>query len=205
MVVSLNAIQIIGLLALVLVIPIYQGVRNWREVRTRQQMAATRGWRYSEQGWKALFKSTYSMAGTTPNGTVWILKRVQRNKRWEFIWSSPNKLLPYGKLLILPREVMITSGYTAQANLRQTSYGSKEWQAEYALLTTHDALGKRFFNKEIELALLNWPRWPALGSLEKVDWSVGELVICGRHQKDWLALDRIVVLGTALIENAKRQ
>ena len=204
-IVQLDAVQIAGLLALVVILPIYQGYRNWREHRFRKMMADARGWRYTSQGWKVLIGSTYSMAGTTTSGIVWEVKQIKRTQQWTFAWSSRNRLLPYGMLAIYPRHATIGLQRNGQKNLRSLVVGSNMWQAEYVFMTTHDILAERCFSREVELALLNWPRWPAPGCLENVIWNRDELKISGRYHNDWLTLDRIVILGTALVENAAHQ
>jgi hypothetical protein len=198
---QLTPIHAAGLLALVLIIPVYQGYRNWRAHQARQRMAVARQWRYSSRGWRANFKSTFSMAGSTPSGVIWQLKRVDSDRRLWLVWTAPTRLLPYGTLVILPRHVDRLPAHLDKANLRQMEVGSQQWQMTYELLTTHDLLGQRFFNREIELALLDWPVWPASGALHDIVWQRHQLRIRCRLHTDPLCLEKIVILGTMLIEN----
>ena len=204
MLVELDAIQVLGLLALVTIIPIYQGLRNWRENGLRRQAAMANGWRFTERGWRSLLRSTYSMAGTTPNGTVWEFSRVQKGRQYYFVWFSRNARLPYGTLVILPKGVAVLPEDSGRLNLRTMTVGGDAWRAAYKLLATHDMLGQRYFGREIELALSDWPRWPEPGAMEEVVWRRDGLSIRVRHKNDWLTLDRTILLGTALVENAGR-
>lgn len=204
MLVQLDTIQILGLIALVTIIPIYQGFRNWRENGLRRQAATANGWRYTDRGWRSLFRPGYAMAGTTPNGTVWELGRVQQGRTYYFLWSSRTARLPYGTLVILPRSITVLPEHARRLNLRTMSVGSDQWRSAYKLLATHDVLGQRFFNREIDLALLDWPRWPEPGSLEEVVWKRDGLTIRIRQKNDWSTLNRVIVLGTALVENAEQ-
>jgi hypothetical protein len=202
MAVQLDALQILGLLTLVMIIPTYQGIRNWRENGLRRQAAMANGWRFTDRGWRSLFRSTYSMAGTAPNGAVWEFGRVQKGRQYYFVWSSRNVHLPYGTLVILPRGVAVLPAHTKRLSLRSMAVGSDEWRVAYKLLATHDLLGQRYFSREIELALLEWPRWPEPGAMEEIVWRRDGLFIRVRHKNDWMTINRIVVLGTTLVENA---
>jgi hypothetical protein len=197
-----DAMQSFCFAAMTLVIPVYLGFRNWRENKARQQMAQANGWRYSRRGWKGVFEPVYSIAGTTPGGIVWELTRVQRNRQWFFLWSARKPLLPYGILMIRPREAAVWPEVDLQHNLRQVTIGDEAWQKGYVLLATHEVLGERFFNREAELLFMNWPSWPAPAALEGLVWTREQLSIWVRHHNDWLSLDRIVNVGTTLVENA---
>lgn len=191
------------LLALLLVLPIFQGIKNWRENRLRQRTADAYGWRYWNRGWnRVLLRPSYEIAGTTPEGVVWELRRVQRKRQLYFVWSSLQRLLPYGALIIRPRQAGARASNRMKEGAHQVEVGSERWQSEYVMWTTHTMLAQKYFNQEVELAMTDWPQWPAPGSLEEIIWDRERLVIRVRQHNDWFALNQIVVLGTALVDNA---
>lgn len=188
----------------VLAIPLYQGFRNWQENKLRQQTAEAHGWRYRNRGWNRMFAGpSYEIAGTTPRGIVWELKRVRKKRQLYFLWRSQHRLLPYGVLVILPRHEK--QAKDLPVNFRHLDVGSARWQSEYVLWTTHSVLSEKYFNREVELAMADWPPWPAPGSLESIIWNRDQLSILVRQHNDWFALKQIIVLGTALVDNAVQQ
>lgn len=199
---QLDAIQAIGLLALVTIIPLLQGIKNWRENRWRRHMADAHGWRHSNRGWKSLLGPDYTVAGTTPAGIVWEVRRIQQQRHWFLLWSSRHRLLPYGKMCIRPRQGDKWADWAKREKIHRVTVGSPRWQNQYVLWATHDMLGQRYFNQEAELAMMRWPHWPSPGALEDITWNPDWVVIRVRHHKDWSVLNRIVVLGTALVDNA---
>lgn len=189
---------------LTLAIPLYQGIRNWRENKLRQQTADAHGWRYRNRGWNRMFASpSYEIAGTTAGGIVWELRRVRKKRQLYLLWRSQERLLPYGMLVIRPRHAK--NGGNLPVSFRQVDAGSHRWQSEYVFWTTHNMLSVKYFNREVELAMADWPQWPAPGSLENIIWTRDQLSILVRQHNDWFALNQIVVLGTALVDNAVQQ
>ncbi len=201
---ELDPLYIMGLIILVTVIPAYRGWNCWQEHKSRRQAVESNGWRYSDRGWRMFFSSTYSLAGTTPHGVVWHFRRIQKGQQWLFLWSANNSLLPYGTFRIQPRKAAALLQEDAYQHLRHVAAGSPGWRESYSLTVTHNVLGDRFFSAEVEDALSDWPNWPDLGALEEVIWTKKELVVRARYKNDWPTVNRVVFLGTALVENACR-
>ena len=195
----MNTLQIIGFLTLVLLVPLYRTVISWRNHIRRRQSATAMGWRLSPFNFQTLWQANYMIAGTTINGIVWELTRIKQGNLFYFFWSTDDVPLPYGMLQVLPRQMAVTK--TVSPIVREVSYGSREWQAHYVVLTSHRQLVKRYMSTEMELSLLHWPTWPTPGALEKIIWHQDGLTIYGRYQDDWATLNRIALLGIALVEN----
>jgi hypothetical protein len=201
---ELELLQIIGLLVLVTVIPLYRGWQFWLLHKSRRAVAEAEGWRYSDQGWRIFFSSTYSLAGTTGSGLVWHFRRDQKGRRWLFDWSSQNNLLPYGVLHMLPQEAGKRRQQKRSPHLRAVAVGSQAWQEQYKFIATHAILSERVFSEEADRVMLEYPSWPAPGALEEIVWNQKELFIRVRYKNDWPTVRRIVRLGTVLVENAAR-
>lgn len=204
-VVEFDLLEIIALLTLVTAVPVFQGWRNWYGHKLRRQAAEANGWRYTRPGLRTYFSSAYSMAGTSPSGFVWHFRRLQRERQWFYEWSSQNNLLPFGAFIIQPRSATTLPWKERFPHLRPVTVGSHSWREAYKVLVTHDILSERFFSHEVELALSHWPGWPKQGALEKIVWEPDALSICVRYKIDWPTIDRVIILGTALVENVDRE
>ena len=195
------------LASLLVVFSIYWIISGWQIRQRRRQKTAERGWRYSQTLLQACFRSTYIMAGTTPNHIVWELRRSQKKGILLFIWTTTFAPLPYGLICILPRRASVV--HQQKPMLRLSIWQHERWQnpalADYVVLTSHQQLGERFLTTEVALALSHWPEWPLPGALEEVKWSHDGLEIQARYGEDWVTADRLVALGTALVGNTSSQ
>ncbi len=196
-----SSIFIIILISLLLGISLYFTVSGWHIHRQRQRATADRGWRYSNSLIHSLLRSAYIIAGTTPNGIVWELRRSQRKSKLLFVWTTSAAPLPYGLIRILPRRASVS--HQNHPLMHLTVWQQEQWQqpalAEYVMLTSHQRLGERFLTPEVALALSHWPEWPLPGALEAVNWSRERLEIEVRYVGDWATADRLVALGAALV------
>lgn len=165
---------------------------NYTHNRRWYQEATKRGWFYTQALWR---RRKYHLAGTTANGVVWELSRIERDEHFYYRWLTHSRPLPFGSLTILPRAKVTVSGQPS----RSIAVGSAAWQARFAVFASHDQLAVRTVVPEVELELTDWPLWPELGSLERVVWNQHRLEIYGRFQRDWITLDRLVALGEALV------
>lgn len=200
-----SVIVFAGLIGLFLIISVYQAFRNWQDHQVRRQMAAAHHWRYSGRGWRMIFRTAYTISGSTPSGVIWQLKRVTSERRLWLTWTAYTKLLPYGQLVIRPRQSDDPFPGVDRRHLRPMNAGGHQWQGAFTMLATHDVLGQRFFDQEIEMILLDWLSWPAAGSIQEIVWQRGQLGIRCRYHPDPRHLERIAALGTTLIENVARQ
>ena len=196
-----SSIFLVILMSLLLGMSLYFTIFSWRTHKQRQRATADRGWRYTNSLIHSLFRSTYIIAGTTPNGIVWELQRSQKKGKLFFNWTTSAAPLPYGLIRILPRRASVS--HQSHPLLRLTSWQHEQWQqpalAEYVVLTSHQRLGERFLTPEVALALSHWPEWPLPGALESVNWSRERLEVEVRYVGDWATADRLVALGAALV------
>lgn len=162
--------------------------------------ARKRGWRFQPQPWWRRWRRQYRLAGTTPQGAVWELRRVQRSGVFLFRWVTYDKPLPYGSLLLLPQARALAE--PKQRDLQPVQLEDVSWQARFLLLATHQRLGERYVGVAVRHFLHMWPLWPQVGALEDVQWNQTRLLINGRFDRNWETIDRIVALGTALVEEA---
>ncbi|MEM7117431.1 MAG: hypothetical protein AAF614_33675 [Chloroflexota bacterium] len=165
---------------------------NYKHIRQWQAAAQTRGWRYRQSIWQ---RRNYGLAGSTAEGVIWELERVQRNGYYLYRWRTFSCLLPFGSLVILPRAQVATTGERG----RTVAIGSDEWQARFVVYTSHDQLAEWIISPEVEKAIRAWPIWPEMGAVERIVWNQNRLEIYGRFQRDWVTLDRMVTFGETLV------
>ncbi len=190
---------LLGLLLLALLTGVYAAVANQRRHKERARQANERGWRYAPGGWQPIFKTNYRLTGSTMRGIVWELDRVWRDGRLEFIWRAAKAPLPYGALVILPAQTEKNPDpLVAPFNLHRVRPLPPHWPPDYELFATHNALAERCLDTAVTQILHQYPPWPQPGSLGRIVWRQKSLIIVGCYENDWVALDRIVALGTAL-------
>lgn len=191
------------LATLLIAFSLYWGVSGWQLHQQRRQKTADRGWRYANSLWHSLLRSAYVIAGTTPNGIVWELRRSQKKGVLFFVWTATAAPLPYGLIYILSRRTAPLP--TEQPRRHLAIWQHERWQnpalVDYVVLTSHQQLGERFLTTEAAVALSYWPEWPLPGALEEIMWNDAGLEIRARYLGDWITADRLVALGTALVSN----
>ena len=186
------------LIMLLLVVQAAIGLAGQRHYLAWQAEAGKRGWRFQSQPWWRRWRRQYRLAGTTAQGAVWELRREQRGGVFLFRWVTYDKPLPYGTLLLLPQARALAE--PERHGLQRVLMGDRVWQTRFLLLSTHQLLGERHITPMVQEMLAGWPFWPQAGALEEVRWEGGVLVINGRFDRNWATIDRIVALGTALVE-----
>lgn len=185
--------QIMGVLLLFLAgVQLLAVMAGQRRYAAWRRAAEQRGWRFQQRRWG---RWHYRLAGTTVQGAVWEMYRVQQGGVFLFRWRTFDKRLPYGKLLLLPQGAEVQP-----EGMQRVLLGDGVWQTRFVLLATHQLLGERYVTGAVRQVLAAWPLWPQPGALESVVWDAGGLVINGRFHDNWETIDRMVALGTALLE-----
>jgi len=191
------------LVGLVIAISIYLGFSRRQRHLQRQRGTAKRGWRYTNSLLHSLFRTDYVIAGRIPDRTIWEMRRTHKRGLLLFIWTTSDAPLPYGLIRIRPRRA--ATAHSSQPDIQLAVWQNKSWQqpilSDYMVLTSHQQLGDRFLTQEVALALSYWPEWPLPGALEEVTWDHHILEIQVRHFDDWATVDRLVILGTALVSS----
>ncbi|MCP4362438.1 MAG: hypothetical protein GY796_30905 [Chloroflexi bacterium] len=190
-----------GLILLALVTAVYTVSHNWRQHQERSQQAQLRGWRYAASDWRYFLKPHFQLAGTTPTGKIWEMNQRWQNGRLLFVWQTKSTRLPYGIIKILPSQFKLESApsqFPMKLHLLQPFV--KDWPDTLQIFTSHDQLAHTFFGPAIIKKLYPFPVWPERGSLQGLVWQQNTLLIVGHFENGWEVLDRIVALGTALIE-----
>jgi len=193
-----------GLLLLALLTGLYAAAANQRRHKERARQAGERGWRYAPGGWQPVFKTNYRLTGSTMRGVIWELDRVWRNGRLEFIWRAEKAPLPYGAVVVLPAQMEEAPDLlVAPFKLHRIRPLPPNWPPDYELFATHNALVERCLGTAVIHILRQYPPWPQSGSLGRIVWQQKSLIIVGRYENDWAALDRIVALGEALTDGCR--
>ena len=201
-------VLLIILVSLLVGTSIYLAVSSWKTHQQRRQKTAERGWRYTNTLLQSLRHTSYTIAGTTPNGIIWEMQRNQKKDKLLFTWITESAPLPYGLIHVLPRQASVSQqGHLPTIQL--LIWQHERWQnpalSDYVIFTSHQQLGERFLTSEVALALSHWPGWPFPGALEEIKWSQKSLEIQVRYLGDWTTADRLVALGTALVSNISPQ
>ncbi len=193
-----------GLLLLALLTGVYTAVANQRRHKKRARQASERGWRYAPGGWQPIFKTNYRLTGSTMRGVIWELDRVWRDGRLEFVWQAQKAPLPYGALVVLPAQTEESPDHLVMPfKLHRIRPLPPNWPSDYELFATHNALAERCLGTAVIHILRQYPPWPQSGSLGRIVWQQKSLIIVGRYENDWAALDRIVALGEALTDGCR--
>jgi len=191
------------LVGLAIAISIYLGFSRWQRHLQRQRGTAKRGWRYTNSLFHSLFRTNYVIAGQIPARSIWEMRRTHKRGLLLFVWTTSDARLPYGLIRILPRRAAVN--HSGQPAIQLAVWQNKSWQqpilSDYVVLTSHQQLGERFLTQEVALALSHWPEWPLPGALEEVTWDPHILEIQVRYFDDWATVDRLVALGTALVNS----
>ena len=195
-------ILIAGLFLIVVTIGGYTAVNNWRIHQEWQREATQRGWRYTTVRWKQFFsKPSYRIAGTTTNGIVWELHRPMDKGQLRISWHTHKAHLPYGTLTIFPEGSKRPLSNNL-VPLKQKTMSAKlpTWPGNYLIFTSHTQLATRSFSESVANLLQQYPEWPQNGSLEKLIWRPNSLSIVCLYQNGWTTIDRMVTLGTTLVQ-----
>ena len=183
------------LILITLIIASLWGGWNWRTHHERQHAAEKRNWRYQPGFVAAVLGRPFRVAGSTPSGAIWEMEPRKNNGRFTFHWHSKEAHLPYGKLIILPRDMAAT---TSLPEMHAHEVGSRHWQARFVTFVTHDQLAENFITTTLENDLKSWPDWPQPGALLKISITSTDLTIIAHQQSGWLGRDRLAALGDAL-------
>ena len=128
------------------------------------------------------------------------MRRVEEGSQLQWRWQTANAILEHGFLQIWPRSLFEQESLPQDLIKHQAiNIGSKKWQNQFVLLTTHQFLMKSYLTPELEDAML------ALSdkALVKVRWERDLLQINGRYYDDWSLIERIVEMGTLLTTRHK--
>ncbi|VAW42742.1 hypothetical protein MNBD_CHLOROFLEXI01-3216 [hydrothermal vent metagenome] len=202
-------ILIVGLFLIVVVIAGFTAVSNWRTHQEWRREATQRGWRYTTVRWKQFAKPSYRIAGTTANGIVWELHRSMHKGQLRFSWQTNDAHLPYGTLAMFPMgskqlAPVKTEGplYNNLEPLKQKAMPAKPptWPDKYLIFASHNQLAAHLLLESVANVLNQYPDWPQNGSLEKLTWNPNRLFIVCLYKNEWTALDKLVALGTALVQ-----
>jgi len=189
----------LSLFALLLILPVYRGGRNWRRQQQRYREALARGWRCTPASLFSLFRSRYVVAGQTASGVVWEMRRVAIGGQHFWEWWSPEVGLPYGRLLLLPRRAGSLPVRTSKIVVRARPQGAFPWDNKFVLLVSHDALTAHCGGAAVAQRLQQFADWPASGALALVDWQAAGLRLRCRFHDSWPTLDKLSALGEALL------
>ncbi len=201
MIVVVTNIFLPGLILLVLVTAVYTVSHNWRIHQKRSEEAKSRDWRYTALGWRQILKPHFQLAGTTTTGEIWEMNRRWQNGQLLLVWQTYSARLPYGIVKIssrLSKSERDPSQFSIKLHLIQPP--TKDWPDTYQIFTSHDQLAKPFIEPVVVKTLCQFSLWPEKGSLQKLVWHRDSLLIVCRFENGWEVLDRIVTLGTALME-----
>ncbi len=192
----MNSILFLVLLLIVLFSVVYFSYGQWHKHQQRKLVAEARGWRYQPQGWRSLWNNQYSIVGSTVTGIIWELRRIQVGRQLYLRWATENATLKHGFLQIWSQKSVSKNPLPAELLKHQViGLGSKDWQKVYLPLTTHQFAAEKYVTPELEQAMLDWPRWPEPGALQKMSWQKNQLHIDSLYQDDWQSIERIVTLG----------
>ena len=183
-----------------LVSVIYFAYQQWDRHKQRSLAAKANGWRYSPRGWRRCVSPHYYLVGSTKSGIIWEMRRVEEGSQLQWCWQTASATLEHGFLQIWPRSLFEQESLPQDLIKHQAiNIGSKKWQDEFVLLTTHQFLMKSYLTPELEDAMLA----TSDKALVKVRWERDLLQINGRYYDDWSLIERIVEMGTLLTTRHK--
>lgn len=194
---------LIGLILIVVLIAGYTAVHNHNKYQERSQQASRRGWRYTPLNWTQLIKPQFKLAGRTDTGAIWELQRVWRGGQLLLNWETHSAPLPYGVVGILPA-LSTTLPSTPPFKTYTLTATISSWPDTYQLFTSHDQLATFFFTEMITRLLQQYPAWPEKGAIDQLIWTKNSLYIVCLYKDDWKILERIVFLGTTLVDTVNR-
>lgn len=199
----MGTVLLAGLFLIVVALAGYTAVHNKRISQERTQKARERGWRYTPLNWTQLIKPEFKLAGRTHSGAIWELQRFWRDGKLLLNWQTHSASLPYGVVGILPVQ---TSALPATSPFKTYTVSASipAWPETYQLFTSHNRLAHLFFTEPISRLLQQYPVWPEKGSLEQLIWVQKSLSIVCLYEDDWDVLERIVALGSTLVETLNK-
>ena len=198
----MNTFLLVGLILIVLLIAGYTAVHNHSTYQKRSQKAARRGWRYTPLNWTQLIKPEFKLAGRTGSGTIWELQRFWRDGQLLLKWENHSASLPYGVVGILPIHIT-TLPQTHPYKAYTLSATISSWPDAYQLFTSHDQLATFFYTEKITKIMRQYPPWPEKGAIDQLFWMNNSLYIVCLYEKDWDILERMVTLGSTLVDTVK--
>ena len=200
----MSAFLLVILILIVMGIAAYTAVHNYHKYQERSQQAVRRGWRYTPLNWTQFIKPEFKLAGRTNTGAIWELQRVWRSGQLLLNWETHSATLPYGVVGILPA-VSTTMPRTPPYKTYPLAASLSSWPDTYQLFTSHDQLASFFFTEMITRILHEYPAWPEKGAIDQLIWMKSSLYIVCLYEDDWEILERIVTLGSTLVDRVNRE